>query len=294
MSNSSVVDEAIRFLAPFLEKKLYCQEKKPLVIGIEGPQGSGKTTAATNIRVKLLEKINCNIVQFSMDDFYLTFEQQLNLNRENQDNKLLQGRGLPGTHDVELLMKIFKDLIDIGHDKSPVKIPVYDKSLHNGKGDRLPLEKWNVVEKRVDLIIFEGWFNGYTSINTEETLIRKWNSIKATHPRKFGDVEDRHIQKINCDLRRYEQIWGLFDLFVCIKTENINNVYRWRLQQEHALIKKKGSGMTDMEVETFVDRYMPVYYLYYDGLGKTEEKINSLELDIDEFRNLVNSNYIMQ
>lgn len=107
-------------------------------------------------------------------------------------------------------------------------------------------------------------------------------------------MEDRHIQKINCDLRRYEQIWGLFDLFVCIKTENINNVYRWRLQQEHTLIKKKGSGMTDMEVETFVDRYMPVYYLYYDGLGKTEEKINSLELDIDEFRNLVNSNYIMQ
>lgn len=290
MNTSTVVERSIEFIKPLLVQKLTTKTGKPLVLGVEGPQGSGKTTAATSIKESLLRLYpSCNIVQFSMDDFYVTYNEQQQINLENSSNKLLQGRGLPGTHDVSLLWKVFHKLLGNDDKDFPIHIPVYDKSAHLGKGDRLPESQWTVVDSHIDLIVFEGWFNGYISIPNESELAKKWNNIRLLNAPKFDLVEDSHIKVINKNLSDYEKIWDLFDLFVCIKTSNINNVYKWRLQQEHDLIIKKGSGMSDSEVEQFVDRYMPIYYLYYDRLEITQLKIRSLELDIDISRNLLNS-----
>lgn len=290
MNNTNVVERTIEFIKPFLAQKLTSKTGKPLVLGIEGPQGSGKTTAAKNIK-EALQKLypTCNIVQFSMDDFYLTYNEQQQINLKNPSNKLLQGRGLPGTHDVSLLLNIFQKLLANNGDDSPICIPVYDKSAYLGKGDRLPESQWTIINSHVDLIIFEGWFNGYVSITNEDELVNKWNSIKISQAPKFDSVESSHIKVINKNLLNYEKIWNLFDLFVCIKTSNINNVYKWRLQQEHELIRKKGIGMTDFEVELFVNRYMPIYYLYYDRLSITECRLKSLELNIDISRTLLYS-----
>ena len=35
--------------------------------------------------------------------------------------------------------------------------------------------------------------------------------------------------------------------------ENLQDIYRWRLQQEKALRIERGTGMTDEEVMSFVD-----------------------------------------
>ena len=43
------------------------------------------------------------------------------------------------------------------------------------------------------------------------------------------------------------------DALVHIDAENIDYVYDWRLQQEHELKMKKGSGMNDDAVRRFVD-----------------------------------------
>lgn len=289
---STTVDKSIEFVKPYLIERWNLGIQKPLVLGIEGPQGSGKTTSAIRIRNKIQTLFpECNIVQFSLDDFYVTYEKQQEINNVYKSNKLLHGRGLPGTHDIELLLDIFQTLIDNKTESFPVSIPVYEKSKHGGLGDRLDKSEWRVVEKSIDLIIFEGWFNGYVAIHDETALISKWRNINSELEGKFVDISQQNILEINRNLKQYKKIWNLFDLFVCIKTSDINNVYRWRLQQEHDLIKAKGAGMSDAEVVRFVDRYMPVYYLYYDSLDITTKDIKSLILDIDIERNLLKSNF---
>lgn len=287
---ANTVDKSVAFIKPQLDQKLESKTQTPLVVGIEGPQGSGKTTSATNIRKKIQDLYpQCNIVQFSMDDFYVPYEKQLEINQIHKDNRLLQGRGLPGTHDIKLLLETFQILIENKEESYPVQIPIYDKSKHNGLGDRLEKNEWTIVAKKVDLIIFEGWFNGYVSISNDDSLISKWKRINNEFPEKFKGLSEKNIVDINNNLKPYEKVWNLFHLFVCIKTPDINNVYRWRLQQEHELVKIKGKGMSDVEVEKFVDRYMPIYYLYYDTLDITCKIIESLILEIDIKRNLLNS-----
>lgn len=286
----TVVDKSVEFVKDKFVRKLTTPNAKPLLLGIEGPQGSGKTTAATKIRQELQSLYpESNIVQFSMDDFYSTFAEQQELNRQFSDNILLQGRGLPGTHDTSLLYETVNTLLQNNRNSFPVSIPIYDKSAHHGMGDRLPRKYWTIVERPVDLIIFEGWFNGYFSIPSETMLLEKWDLIKRRETPRLAMITCENVVQINAYLKEYQKIWELFDLFVCIKTSNINNVYKWRLQQEHEMIKIKGSGMIDEDVVKFIDRYMPVYYLYYDRLELMENMVESLELNIDESRKLVGS-----
>ncbi|KAG0682258.1 hypothetical protein C6P42_003274 [Pichia californica] len=290
MSTSNVVERTVEFLKPIIEAKLKSNNAKPIVVGIEGPQGSGKSYASSRIKNILSESYNtCNIIQFSMDDFYLTYEQQQIVSSKYKDNILLQGRGLPGTHDVTLLLNIISHLIANDSSRYPISIPIYDKSAHNGKGDRQSNDTWLNIHKPVDVIIFEGWFNGYTSISENQNLINKWHSIRKKFSPKFNSIDNDSISEINDNLQEYEDVWKMFDIFICIKTSDINNVYTWRKQQEHELIEKKGSGMTDEEVEKFIDRYMPIYYLYYDRLEELQNKISGLELNIDKNRILIDS-----
>lgn len=286
MNNPTVVDKVVEVIIPFLEAKLKTNHAKPIVVGIEGPQGSGKTYASLKIK-NILSDIykTCNIIQFSMDDFYLTYEQQLEVNSKFSTNLLLQGRGLPGTHDVSLLNNVFSHLIANDSSRYPIPIPIYDKSAHNGKGDRSTESQ--IINKPVDIIIFEGWFNGYVPISDNEILIKKWNSIRKKYSPKFNSIDNDSIIEINENLENYQKIWNMFNIFICIKTDNIDNVYKWRIQQEHELIHIKGNGMSDLDVEKFVDKYMPIYYLYYDNLSLIENEFRSLELNIDENRSLL-------
>ncbi|GME81149.1 unnamed protein product [Ambrosiozyma monospora] len=277
----STLQKSIEYLKPFIRAK---SPAKPLIIGIEGPQGSGKTWLATHLKEQLSKLFpSLNFINFSMDDFYLTFQEQCIVNEKNKGNMLLQGRGLPGTHDLDLLKEC---LLEIQSGENSVEIPVYDKSLNSGKGDRLPHKDWIRIEKdkKVDVLIFEGWFNGYRAIGNTTKLIERWHEIQRQQSPKFDSLTESHIVKLDKDLKKYEEIWKFFDCFIYLTTPRLDNVYTWRLQQEHDLISKKGSGMTDKEVELFVDRYMPAYHLYYHNLSGIENIVpncRNFEIGID-------------
>ncbi|QPG74878.1 hypothetical protein FOA43_002215 [Brettanomyces nanus] len=277
----TTLNKSIEFLRPFLDvKKSSKQKTRPLFIGLEGPQGSGKTTLSKQLDAKLSQLYPClSFLTFSMDDFYLTFEEQNLLIASNQDNPLLNGRGLPGTHDVDLLIECLERL---STQKTGVDIPVYDKSKYSGHGDRLPFEQWIHIKgpQLVDVVIFEGWFNGYLVYPNTRNLLKKWSQVKTEYSPAFDRVKKEHVLKLNGDLAKYQSVWNYFDAFICITTDSIENVYRWRLQQEHDMIKQKGSGMTDKQVACFVDRYMPGYRLYFDNLTEIMAKIPSLEVKI--------------
>ena len=255
--------------------------KKPLIVGINGPQGSGKTYLTNQLNKYLNESYpHFNIVQFSMDDLYLTKSDQDKLN-DSTDNPLLKGRGLPGTHDLNILYDIFNKAIS-NYNKSiweDIQIPKYDKSKYNGLGDR---SGYININSPIDIILFEGWFNGY--INYSNDLLKlKYLTSEVSGILQLYKMF--HLEEINDNLSQYQKLWSYFDTFIMLKTNDVNNVYTWRLQQEHDSIIKNGSGMTDEEVTQFVIRYMPVYLLYYENLCnhglKTCQNNLIISIDID-------------
>ncbi|KAK6461252.1 P-loop containing nucleoside triphosphate hydrolase protein [Scheffersomyces coipomensis] len=273
----------------------YDFKERPLIVGLSGPQGSGKSYLAEHLLSNLKTLYpHLNIVQFSMDDLYLTHEEQSQLNEVAKtkllNNGLLQGRGLPGTHDIALGLQIFQQLIESKSNGSrhlPVKIPLYDKSAFHGEGDRYDISKWQVIEKPIDIILFEGWFNGFEPLDSDQLKLSYFTSDPSEILQRHKLF---HLEEINQTLKDYSKVWRLFDKFIFINTSNIDNVYTWRIQQEHALIKATGKGMSDDKVVKFVDRYMPMYKLYYDRMcdaGAVKAPNSNLKLSIDISRNVL-------
>lgn len=255
--------------------------KKPLVVGISGVQGSGKSYLTNQLTKELQTEFSELVtILFLMDDLYLTHDEQQKLNAYAKDhNMLLNGRGLPGTHDIKLGMDIFDKLL---HGK-PVSIPFYDKSKFNGEGDRLEKSLWQEIDSPVNIILFEGWFNGY------QLLDPKSFESALSDPR-LESFNAEHLREINEKLKDYNPIWDLFDHFIYLRTTDIGNVYKWRAQQEHALIAYTGVGMSNEEVRTFISRYMPIYYLYYERMCNVGlPSAPSFCIDIDADRNVTGS-----
>lgn len=275
---------AVEITCNFLDEELKTYKSgKPLVFGVSGPQGSGKLYLADHLLLDLRTKYpHLTSVALLIDDFYLTNEEQRNVTAKakKEDNLVLQGRGLPGTHDLGLALNVMEQLCGR---KSPVKVPIYDKSAFNGDGDRFPESNWQVITKPVDIIVFEGWFNGYKKIDSQifpSVYLSQDPSGVVQRHRMY------HLEEVNEKLSEYEPLWKTFDYFVYLKTNNLSNVYKWRLEQEAGLIAKMGKGMNSDQVRAFVDRYMCMYYLYYDRMcdGGVAGEGQNLEICIDEER----------
>lgn len=69
------------------------------VIGLQGPQGSGKSTISRIISNFFKKFVSLRCESVSIDDFYLTYDE-----RKKQG---IEFRGPPGTHDLDLLNQFY-------------------------------------------------------------------------------------------------------------------------------------------------------------------------------------------
>ncbi|PHH74753.1 hypothetical protein CDD82_4793 [Ophiocordyceps australis] len=238
-------------------------QSQPLVVGVNGVQGVGKTTLVTRL-AEQLEQREIPAVVCSIDDFYLTHTDQVKLARENPDNALLQHRGQPGTHDLALARSVLSAL---WHEK-PTRLPRYDKSAFHGQGDRLPESAWIPVNQpgtpSARVILLEGWCIGFHPLTPQHIAARY-----ASPSRTLQSHSLSHLLLINDKLHAYDFLINLFDAFIHIDTNDVANVYSWRQQQEESLRAQTGNphaGMTREQVVCFVDAYYPAYELYTHGL----------------------------
>jgi D-glycerate 3-kinase len=102
------------------------------VVGVAGPQGSGKTTL-----VKAFTASAPGIVNFSLDDFYIGRKRREGWARDG--HPLLATRGPPPTHDTTLLLHTI-DRLETAKDGERITWPAFDKLAD----DILPDASWPV------------------------------------------------------------------------------------------------------------------------------------------------------
>lgn len=218
----------------------------PLLIGINGAQGTGKSTMA-KLLSSLLRESGYRVANLSIDDFYYSKAKRLELAREI--HPLLSSRGVPGTHDIELALRLIEQLSVADADKE-VTLPSFDKSID----DCAPLEARKKIAGPVDVIIFEGWFVGVKP-QTQAELGKAINELEASE-----DSDGSWRAYVNSQLAgNYQKLFDRMHLLLMLQAPGFEAVLQWRSLQEEKLRKKAAkdaSGLMDNKaIERFIQHF---------------------------------------
>ncbi len=197
------------------------RSRRPYILGLSGLQGSGKSTLARVMKAAA-ETRGWPTEVLSLDDFYYARSDREALARDV--HPLLRSRGVPGTHEIELLMSVLAALPQAS-DKLPVSHPRFDK----GRDTRLPPSRWPRTTRPPKLVIVEGWALGIRP-QLQSALTRPINELeRAEDP----DGSWRHW--VNKQLRGYQPLWRKFDALIVLQAPGWEIVRRWRGEQEQEL-----------------------------------------------------------
>ncbi len=224
-------------LAQWLDRKQR-EAGIPWVQGILGGQGTGKTTL-TKILCLILGQLGHQTAALSIDDLYLTYAQRCEL--KAQDPRLIW-RGPPGTHDIELGQRTLGRLKNAAAD-GQVTLPQFDKSLHQGEGDRTdPL-----TIPAPTIVLFEGWFVGAQPI--DDRIFSDERSL----PDPINTAADRQFARdSNRRLQSYVPLWNCLDSLLVLYPNDYRQSQAWRQQAEQQMKTQGRAGLPDSQIAAFV------------------------------------------
>jgi len=244
-------------MAFWIEKK-YKEKGKTLFLGLSGGQGSGKTTIAGILKIILRKFFKRKVYTISIDDFYKTLNERNKMSQKI--HPLFKTRGVPGTHDINLIRKFFTFIKRRKFKK--FKTPKFDKSID----DRIKKEYWTSIKKRPEIIILEGWCVGAKP--QSNSLIK--NSINILEKNEDKNLAWRNY--VNKKLKNeYKKIFSMIDHLIFIKVPNFNMVLKWRLLQERKLKKKSYLNkkiMSHTQIKRFVMFYERITLQMIKDLNK--------------------------
>lgn len=250
--------------------------ERTLIPGILGGQGTGKSTLCKILKL-ILNDWGISVATLSIDDLYLNYEKRQAL--QGQYPHLIW-RGPPGTHDVQLGLEIIKQCLDDDQPRDPkvnptnnptinIAFPRFDKSLHEGKGDRIN----PIIITKPDILLFEGWFVGVKPIA---------ESFFSNPPTPIITPEDKQFAK-NCNqrLQAYVPLWDKLDSLVVLYPENYHLSQQWRKDAEHQMIATGKTGMSDQEIDRFVEYFWKALHpeLFIKPLTKTADLVIEIKCD---------------
>ena len=218
----------------------------PLIIGLAGAQGSGKSTLAERLaetasgRGQNMSSGGRNwrgggrkaeagartsgvgdmcAVAVSIDDFYLPKSRRIAL--ANRVHPLLATRGVPGTHDLPLLLDVLLRV----RAGQPVALPRFDKVAD----DRLPPQHWRRFD-RIDLLILEGWCIGARP-QPAALLTQPINALEAAEDPYA--IWRTHVNQALAG--QYQRAWAMLDGLAFLAAPDWETVPRWRAEQEASI-----------------------------------------------------------
>ena len=243
--------------------------KKPYFIGLAGGQGTGKTTISSIIKIILEKYFKIKVFKISIDDFYKTRKERLDLSKKV--HPMLATRGVPGTHDIEMMLNFFKKVKSKNFKK--IKIPSFNKSVD----DRFSKKSWYKIKKQPDVIIFEGWCVGAKS-EENKTLKKPINSLEKVNDQKL--VWRKHV---NQQLKtKYKQLYTQLNCMIYLKAKNFSLLQKWRLKQEHKLwLKNKKSYSHKVMSKSNVLSFMQTYQRVTENMFKKMPRYASIILNLN-------------
>lgn len=241
------LEQAARWFEPIAEVlAMHCSgANRPLLVGINGAQGSGKTTLSAYLCEWLVREKGLRALSLSIDDVYRTRAERQQLARDV--HPLLVTRGVPGTHDIPLLLQTL-DALGSAPGTLPVAVPRFDKA----RDDRAPATHWPRVQPPLDVILLEGWCLG-AGPQAPEALVAPCNALERDE-----DSEGRWRDYVNRQLGAdYASLHARVDTWLMLQAPSFDEVLRWRSEQEDKLrARQSGAGVMDAAaLGRFVQHY---------------------------------------
>ena len=246
-------------------------KKKTLIIGLAGGQGSGKTTISTILALILKKYFKLKVFKVSIDDFYKTRRDRKLLSKNK--HSLLMTRGVPGTHDIDLMLNFFKKIKDKNF--KSLQIPKFNKSID----DRFPKRLWYKIKSKPDIVIFEGWCVGAKAQSSSQ-LKKSINSLE-----KIYDKDARWRGYVNSQLKtKYKTLFSQLDELLFLKAKNFNLLREWRLKQERKLQaqtknKKNLKIMNSGDIISFMQTYQRITQQMFKDALKSSSIIMNLNIN---------------
>lgn len=249
MLPTSFRDIAADYYVPLAEQVNRWVESsaKPLILGINGGQGTGKSTLSEFLGQYLKQVYGLATCIISIDDLYLNKDQRNEL--ASNVHPLLTTRGVPGTHDVSHGTQLITQL----QAGELPKIPRFNKATDQP----FPEATWCAPEVSPNLIILEGWCVGARS-QPEDELELPINSLE-----EHEDADGEWRRYVNAQLaENYAPLFCLIDHLVMLKTPSFELIHQWRSEQEAklaaklALNDKETTGiMSPDQITRFISHY---------------------------------------
>ena len=246
-----VIESVYRPLAKRIQMWQH-EQQRPLILGVNGAQGTGKSTLAAFMKLLLNGEHGLSSAVLSIDDIYLTRAERRQLAADV--HPLLQTRGVRAGHDVSLGLTVLRQLT--GHlaadaaDK--VAVPRFDKSVD----DRAERSTWPIATAPVDVVLFEGWCVGATAQDSDD-LAGALNALEDTE-----DSNGVWRNYVNAQLsKEYIDLFAPIDRMVMLRAPSLEKVIDWRTEQERKLAAQvddngqKNRVMSDEEIVRFVAHY---------------------------------------
>ena len=250
-----------------------------LFVGVNGTQGSGKSTLCDFLLEYLTELHDLAVISISLDDFY--FGSDVRAELANKIHPLLATRGVPGTHDVVQMQSCFEALAK----QHTVIVPRFDKATDNPS----PESEWLTVTKAVDIVFMEGWCWGIRA-QTDKAMIEPVNNLEA-----LEDIEATWRIFVNNQLRdQYEPLYDYMHYWVMLQAPGFSTVHDWRCEQEHKLRAKLNADNANTEqlAGLMSDKQILRFIQHYQRL--TEHGLTSLPEACDAVFEMDNQRHIVQ
>jgi D-glycerate 3-kinase len=218
-----------------------------LLLGINGAQGTGKSTLADFLQLATESLFGWNVAVLSIDDFYYTLAERKAL--ATDVHPLLKTRGVPGTHDTEMLGRYLRRLQQLVEGEQ-IALPRFDKAAD----DRADESRWPVVKGPIDLVILEGWCVG-TQAQSDIELQQPANALERDE-----DPDGAWRRYVNDQLRaKYEPIFAQLDALIFIGAPNFDAILRWRTEQEDKLAAASPSNSSGLMNQQQITRFIQFY-----------------------------------
>ena len=246
----------------------YKKKGKTLFLGLSGGQGSGKTTVVGILKIILKKYFKRKTHVSSIDDFYKTLEERNKIS--STIHPLFKTRGVPGTHDTNLIKKFF-DFIKKKKFKK-FKLPKFDKSID----DRLKKKYCFNIKEKPEVVILEGWCVGAKP--QSNSLLKKPINILE----KYEDKDLIWRKHANHKLKKeYKKLFAMIDYFIFMKIPYFNMVFKWRLLQERKLKKISHTKKKIMSYNK-IKRFIMFYQRITLQMLKDMPKIASIVLSLND------------